>query len=38
MKFAENARVFQLVGHGHRVHEAGNGLAVERDFTRGRIS
>ena len=37
MKFAEDAGVAELVGHGHRFHEAGDGLMVDGDFAAGGI-
>ena len=37
MQLAENAGVFQLVGHGHRFHKAGNCLMIERDFALGGV-
>ena len=37
MQLAENARILQLVGHGHRIHEAGNGLMIHRHFAGRRI-
>ena len=32
MQFAQDVRVLELVGHGHRIHEAGNGFMVQRDL------
>jgi hypothetical protein len=37
VEFVEDAGVAELVGHGHRVHVAGDGLVVERDFAFGGI-
>ena len=31
VEFGGDGGVLELVGHGHGVHEAGDGLAVERD-------
>jgi hypothetical protein len=37
MQPAQNARILQLVRHGHGLHEAGNGLMVQRYLTLGGI-
>ena len=37
VQFAENAVVAQFVGHGHRFHEAGDGLMVDGDFALGGV-
>src|ERR1039458_1190834 len=37
MQFAQDARIHQLVGHGHGLHEAGNGLMVHRYLALGGI-
>ena len=37
VEFSEYAGVFELVGHGHGVHEAGDGFVVERDLAAGGI-
>jgi len=37
MKLAENVRVFDLVGHGHGIHEAGDGFVIDGDLGCGRI-
>jgi len=34
MEFGEYARVPELVGHGHRVHEAGDGFMIQGYFAR----
>jgi len=38
MQIGQDIRVFQFVGHGHRVHEAGNGVMSQRDLAGGGIS
>ena len=37
MQFAQNVRILQFVGHGHRVHEARNRLMVQRHLALGRV-
>ena len=37
VEFAEDAGVTEFVGHGHRFHEAGDGLMIERDFAFGGV-
>ena len=37
MKLAEDVRVFDLVGHGHGIHEAGDGFVIDGDLGCGRI-
>ena len=37
MQLSQDARVLQLVGHGHGLHEAGNGLMVQRHLALGGI-
>src|SRR6185437_4158146 len=34
MELRRDNRIFELVRHGHRVHEAGNGLALESNVRR----
>ena len=37
MEFGEDGGVFELVGHGHGFHKAGDGFVVEGDLARGGI-
>lgn len=32
MQFAQDARIFDLVGHGHGVHKAGDGLMIDDEL------
>ncbi len=35
MQLAEDVRILQFVGHGHRIHEARNRVMIQRDFAFG---
>uniref|UniRef100_E6PZA1 Uncharacterized protein n=1 Tax=mine drainage metagenome TaxID=410659 RepID=E6PZA1_9ZZZZ len=37
VEVAEDARVAELVGHGHGFHEAGNGLTINDDLAGSRV-
>jgi hypothetical protein len=37
MEFAQDVGVLELVGHGHGVHEAGDGVVIERDGALGSV-
>lgn len=37
MQFGEGGWIFKAIGHGHGVHQAGDGVVLERDFAAGRV-